>query len=67
MRRYRARRAAGKIVLPVEVDDVDLAERLIEAGFLPRRLADDRRALKDAAERYLAGARAVDIHMERDA
>ncbi|UVC17583.1 hypothetical protein [Mesorhizobium onobrychidis] len=58
MRRYRARRAAGKVVLSVEVDDVDLAERWVEAGFLSRRLADDRQALKEAAERYLAGARA---------
>lgn len=60
MRRYRARRAAGKVVLSVEVDDVDLAERLVEAGFLSRGLADDRQALKEAAERYLAGARAAE-------
>jgi hypothetical protein len=63
MRRYRARRAAGKVVLSVEVDDVDLAERLVEAGFLPRRLVDDREALRQAAERYLAGTQVVDVHL----
>jgi hypothetical protein len=46
MRAYRERAAAGRICITVEVDAVDLAERLIEAGFLRPEDYDDRDALR---------------------
>lgn len=54
MRRYRARLAAGKVVLPVEADDVDLAARLVEAHL--RHMA--RRPLpKHTAQKFVSRGR----------
>ena len=50
-RRYRARRADGKIVVKVTVDAVDMAEELIAAGWLSRADADDPVAIGEALER----------------
>lgn len=61
MRRYRARRSNGQIPITVDVDEVSLAETLIAGGFLSRSKADDRQALREAAERFLASAVAADF------
>lgn len=55
MRRHRARLAAGRVILRVEVDEVELSEALIESGFL-RRDYSTRRELEAAAEKLLAWA-----------
>lgn len=52
-RRHRARARAGRVVIPVEADDVALAEALIAAGFLSPGRADDREALAEATARVL--------------
>jgi hypothetical protein len=52
-KRYRDRRARGRIVLAVEVVDVELVEALVEAGLLARAQEDDRRAVKAALEQYI--------------
>jgi hypothetical protein len=49
-RRCRERARAGKIVLRVEVDHVNLEEQLIEAGLLRAEEADDRAALARCLE-----------------
>jgi hypothetical protein len=53
LKRRRARFKAGKIVLPVAVDEVELIEFLIEGGWLAPNQQDDRRALATASERFL--------------
>ena len=61
MRRLRARRAQGRVCLPVEIDDVAVPEMLVDAGFLPASLVDDRAAVAKALSRFIASAIAVDI------
>jgi hypothetical protein len=53
MRTLRARRQRGRVVLAVEVPDVELAERLVAAGFLDAATQDDRVALGHALERLV--------------
>lgn len=60
-RRYRDRRRAGRRVLRIEVDDVDLAERLIASGFLARVDADDPAALARATARLLTSIESADV------
>jgi len=55
MRRHRERLAAGRVVLRVEVDEIELAEALIENRFL-RPDWESRRELERATERMLAWA-----------
>lgn len=50
-KKYRERRGAGKIVVQVTVDAVDMAEELIAKGWLDPRDADDPRAIGRALER----------------
>jgi hypothetical protein len=49
---YR-RRKSGRIVLPVEVDEVGLVELLVEARLLSAGQQDDRRAVAAATSKLL--------------
>jgi hypothetical protein len=51
LRRFRAR--DGRVVLPVEVDRIEIEEWLIAAGLLTQAERDDRIALTHALERLL--------------
>ena len=51
---WRRRKRAGKRMYPIECDDVDLPQALIEAGFLHPDHEDDARAVGAAASRMLA-------------
>jgi hypothetical protein len=53
MARLRERHRTGRIPLLIEVDEVALAELLIEHGLLDHGRADDRLALAKAVERAL--------------
>jgi hypothetical protein len=53
LKRCRQRRRRGRIVLPVEVDADQLADVLIEAGFLQAWNARDRGELRKALEAAL--------------
>jgi hypothetical protein len=50
---HRARRKAGHVVLLIEVDEIPLADTLIEARLLDPSLAEDRTALAQATTRLL--------------
>ena len=52
-RNYRARRRDGRIVLQIEVSEVDLSEALRAAGFLDADDMDNREALATALERVI--------------
>ena len=56
---WRAREKAGRCLLTLEVDEVELTMALIDAGLLDARIADDRAALAAATQpaltRFLAG------------
>src|SRR5262245_34423901 len=52
-RAYRERRDAGRCVLSVEANEVDLAELLISAGLLSRDLEDNRAAIEAATAKLL--------------
>lgn len=47
-RAHRRRQAAGKVVLPVEVDEVAITEALIAANLLSPQDADHRRKIAAA-------------------
>lgn len=49
-RRWRARQRNGVVVLPIEVNEHDVAAAMIESGRLDERQALDRAELKRAAE-----------------
>ena len=53
-RTYRRRVTAGKIVLQIEVSEVETAALLIEGEFLDASAADDKRAIAAAIERMIA-------------
>jgi hypothetical protein len=53
VQRHYQRRKAGRVVLPIEVDEDLLAERLIEAGLLHWHEAEDREAITRATERII--------------
>jgi hypothetical protein len=50
-RRYRDRQRAGRMVLVLEVDEVETADALIAAGYLAPHHADDRQKIAEAAQR----------------
>ncbi|MGE4254818.1 MAG: hypothetical protein AB7E84_06345 [Xanthobacteraceae bacterium] len=56
LKRRRARCKAGRVVLPVEADEIDLIEMLIDAGLLAPQDAEDRQTVAHAAARFLDGA-----------
>lgn len=47
-RAYRERKKSGRIVVRIEIDKVDVSERLIEAGLLDAWDADDPDAIASA-------------------
>src|SRR5262245_50271183 len=51
---WRARERAGRCLLKIEVDEAQLVVALVDAGLLDPRIADDRAALTEAAQRALA-------------
>lgn len=53
MRRHRARRRAGRIVLSVEVDEVGSVEFLIAARLLSPGVEHGRAAIEEATEKFL--------------
>ncbi len=53
-RRYRERRAKGRLVLPVEIDEAAVADALVNARRLRPELADYPEALRKAIERLVA-------------
>ena len=55
MRHHRARRADGKIMLLVEVDETAVVDMLVMAGLLDRN-NDDREALTTAVTKFLEAA-----------
>lgn len=65
MRVLRKRRARGFAVLPIEVDEVDLPEKLVAAGYLSADQVDDRAAVARAASRLLSSIEVADLHPRR--
>jgi hypothetical protein len=53
MRKSRERQAAGRLLLPIEVDEVELVEVLVAHGVLDPIMADDKAAIARAVERVL--------------
>jgi hypothetical protein len=53
-RTYRRRASSGKIIVPVEIDEIEIDEVLIAGGFLDANAADDRRAIAVAIKRMIA-------------
>lgn len=53
MRRLRERLASGRVVLQVEVHLADLADALVEAGWLKAWDTEDRAAIRDGLERLI--------------
>lgn len=53
VRLHRQRQAAGRAILPLDVDEVRVADFLIRARLLDPVNADDRMALTKATERLL--------------
>ena len=53
MRQHRARKAAGRIALLVEVDEAALIDKLIEGGFIAPHVVDDRAAIAAATNEMI--------------
>jgi hypothetical protein len=53
LKRCRQRKRLGRTVLPIEIDQESVADRLIDAGFLQAWDADDRQAVRHALEQLL--------------
>ena len=53
MKAYRERQRRGQIVVPVAINDVEVCEALVAAGFLSANAKDDRQALARAIERLI--------------
>lgn len=56
MRRCRALKAAGRLLLRVEVDEIALTEVLVRMGYLHPSVADQPDAINRATEEFLAAA-----------
>jgi hypothetical protein len=52
-RRWRQRARNGRVVLPIEIDQFEVADALVDAGLLEQWSADDRVAIAAAVERLL--------------
>lgn len=52
-RNRRARKALGKCVLPLTINLGDIADKLVDAGFLPEWSAEDAEAIANALARAL--------------
>jgi hypothetical protein len=57
MRQLRRRRASGRIVLPVEVDEGRLVDVLIASRRLHPSMADDRDSIRKALEELIEAFR----------
>ena len=55
MRHHRARKAEGKVMLLVEIDETAMADMLVMAGLLDRN-NDDREVLTNAVMKFLEAA-----------
>ena len=53
VRRHRERRAAGRVLLPIVVDEVELLETLAQARLLDPLIDHDRESLARGVERLL--------------
>ena len=62
-RNYRKRQTAGKIVLRIVIDEIEMAEILSKRGFLDTDDADDRQAVEAAIQRMIDAL----VAAERDA
>ncbi len=63
-RRYRRRRASGRVVYRVEVDDAPLVDMLVSSGYLHLTSADDPEKVRRALERLVSSLVAMDVHMQ---
>jgi hypothetical protein len=54
LRRYRARQRSGRVLLRVEVAEVELVEVLVAAGYVDEYRAADRQVVAAAVTRVLA-------------
>jgi hypothetical protein len=61
MKRLRRRRAAGRAVLLVEVDEVDLVEKLLALHLLAPDRTEDRGAIARATARLLTMLQVGDV------
>jgi hypothetical protein len=52
-RKWRARQRAGRILLQLEIDETDLVISLVDRGLLDPLQADNKRAIRSAAEQAL--------------
>ena len=52
-RHYRQRQSAGKIILHIEVDDVEVPAALLLPGFLSADACDDRQAIAAAIQQVI--------------
>lgn len=52
-KRYRQRQRDGQICIPLVIDEVRVADRLVKRGFLHPSVADNRGAIARAAQRFL--------------
>ena len=53
-RNYRKRQTAGKIILQIEISEVETVAALVAAGFLSPETADDKQAIAAAIERLVS-------------
>lgn len=60
-RAYRQRRAAGRVKLHIEVDEISLAEKLVATRFLAREQVDDLAEMTAALERLIDQIIAADL------
>jgi hypothetical protein len=57
MRQLRQRRAAGRIVLPIEVDEGRIVDVLIASRRLNPSAADDRESIRKALQKLIGALR----------
>ena len=62
-RHYRQRQSAGKLIVRIEIDEIETAQILSKRGFLDTGGADDRRAVEAAMQRMIDAL----VAAERDA
>lgn len=60
-RRHRARQRRGLRVVTIEVDEISIAEALVQTGFLSPLNVDDPDAIKEAIEKHLAALVVFDL------
>lgn len=59
---HRRRKAAGRAVYRIEVDDAAITDLLISSGFLPMTSADDPEKTRQALERLIESLAVADLH-----